>query len=91
MTSRTKTVAGLLLKEAREDRGLSWRTAWALEDFFGHSDESEWTLRTALDHCMKADRPCPTVAYDFHDHTLKVQNGCLLVRIVKLQAIPENA
>lgn len=88
--SRTEHVAGLLLLEAREPKGLSWQTAWALEEFFGVTEGSKWTLRKALDHCMQSHKPCPVVAYDFHDHVLKVSNGCLLVRIVELMAIPDN-
>lgn len=86
---RTETVAALLLKEAREPRGISWTTAWALQDFFGVHEDSKWTLRSALDHCMQSQRPSPFVEYDFHDHVLHVRNGCMLTRDVKLKPIPE--
>ena len=54
--TRTEKVAGLLLTEAREAKGLSWQTAWALEDFFGVKPESSWTLRKALDNCIDLTR-----------------------------------
>lgn len=88
---RTSQIAGLIITESERPHhvGLTWQTAWQLVEVFGVDPESQWTMKSALAHCMQVDQPCPSVTYSFEKHALLVRNGCMLVRPVKLLLLPE--